>query len=120
MIGAIVGDILGSAYEFYPVSSDDFEMLTPKSKFTDDTVCTLALADAHLSGEDFVDALHRLCPQYPAAGYGSSFATWLENGSIKAYGSYGNGAGMRVSSAAYVGQNLEEVLEDFDLRMQQN
>ena len=75
MLGAIVGDIVGSRFEFNNTHRTDFELFTPECGFTDDTVCTVAVADALLRGVDFGPTLHSWCRRYPypTGGYGGRF-----------------------------------------------
>ena len=123
MLGAIIGDIIGSSYEFYPhnVKTTDFELITKYSYFTDDTVMTCAIAEAimnvmpkrgdKISEEDFeaevVNSMTALGNKYPNAGYGMRFVYWLTN--PEPYGSYGNGSAMRVSPVAWAFDTLEDV-----------
>ncbi len=120
MYGAILGDIIGSPYEFTGGSkSKEFPLFTERSTFTDDTVMTLAVADAFMdfSGPESDEwILKRLTIQmryygrkYPNAGYGHKFWQWLKSPYPKPYNSFGNGSAMRVSSAAWLFQDLETV-----------
>lgn len=104
MIGAIIGDIAGSVYEFANVRTEDFPLLTKDSTFTDDTICTIAIADAAMNGWNFKDALLDWCSQYPhpMGGYGASFAAWLNSRNPQPYYSFGNGAAMRVSALGWL------------------
>ena len=115
MLGAIVGDIIGSVYEFHNTKSMDFELFTPWSKFTDDSVMTLAVAKWLV--EDEAHTIHYLiyCMQelgnkYPNAGYGGRFGMWLEEDNPQPYNSWGNGAGMRVSPVGLYAKTLDEAL----------
>ena len=109
MIGAIVGDIVGSVYEFDNLRRTDFEPLFhPDSDFTDDTVCTIAVAAALLDGLDPAVMLLDWCRRYPGRGYGGRFADWLQRGDLKPYNSFGNGSAMRVAPAALLARTLEE------------
>ena len=98
MIGAIAGDIIGSRYEGSRANEPDFPLFLPSSRFTDDTVCSLAVASAIMGDGDFANHLRRLCRSYPGAGYGGMFRRWLAADGAPAYGSWGNGAPMRVSA----------------------
>ncbi len=117
MLGAIIGDIVGSKYEFNNHRSKDFTFLDYKCFFTDDTVMTLAVAKALLrSHKDYFDLsskvvedMQNLGRRYPNAGYGGGFYNWLFANNPKPYYSYGNGAAMRVSACGWVGKSLEEV-----------
>jgi ADP-ribosylglycohydrolase len=120
MIGAIIGDIVGSVYEFHNINTKDFPLFSEESRFTDDTVMTVAVAEGLMDsmGEDdvsvenhIIDAMHRRAEKYPNAGYGSKFFRWLAAKSRIPYGSYGNGSAMRVSSAAWLFTELDDVLK---------
>lgn len=114
MIGAILGDIIGSPYEFDRGSkSKDFPLFSRISTFTDDTVMTIAVADAFLRGgdpqENLIRSMQKWGRKFPYAGYGGMFRRWLEAKDPKPYGSYGNGSAMRVSSAAWLFDDLKTV-----------
>ena len=74
MLGAIIGDIVGSRFEFNNTNQTNFKLFTPDCNFTDDMICTVAVADALLNGSDFGDTIHRWCRKYPypTGGYGDS------------------------------------------------
>lgn len=113
IIGAIAGDIVGSVYEFDNIKSVDFKLFTPYNIFTDDTVMTIAVADWLLSGEDIAVVLRRWGHKYPEAGYADMFFRWLfswNHDDQRPYGSFGNGAGMRVSPCGFFAKSLEEAL----------
>jgi ADP-ribosylglycohydrolase len=111
MLGAIAGDVIGSIYEARPIKSRDFPLFGPGCRFTDDTVCTVAVADALLDGsEDFATYLRRWGRRYPNAGYGGMFLRWLADDRMGAYGSYGNGAPMRVAPVGWLASDEAEVL----------
>ena len=99
MLGAIIGDIVGSRFEFNPTNDYDFELFTDECSFTDDTICTIAVADALLKGIDYGKSIHTWCRRYPKpmGGYGISFRKWVMSDNPQPYNSYGNGAAMRVS-----------------------
>ena len=104
MLGAIIGDIVGSRWEFNPTNDYNFEWLSDRNDFTDDTICTVAVADALLNGsEDFGKYIHKWCRSYPKpkGGYGGRFAQWVHSDIPQPYNSFGNGAAMRVSPVAY-------------------
>lgn len=110
MWGAIVGDTVGSMYEWNRIKTTDFEFFGPNCEYTDDSVCTAAVA--HILLEDMPPAptLQQWCRRHPGRGYGGRFAEWIELADPKPYGSYGNGAAMRVSPAAYL--NRRRTLDD--------
>lgn len=103
MIGAIIGDIVGSRFEFFNTDKYDFELFTKDCSFTDDTVCTVAVADAILRGVSFKDSLLHWCAKYPnpMGAYGGSFNAWLHSSMHEPYNSFGNGAAMRVSPVGW-------------------
>lgn len=111
MLGAIIGDIVGSRFEFNNVKSKNFKLFTKECSFTDDTICTVAVADAILSGKSYRDSVHEWCRKYPhpMGGYGASFARWVASDNPLPYNSFGNGAAMRVAPVAYAFDDLEEV-----------
>ncbi len=112
MLGAIVGDIIGSVHEGARTKTKQFPLFVPESTFTDDTVLTIAIADSLLNDRDYVDVLHEYFHAYPNAGYGGTFFRWCTYRSREPYNSWGNGSAMRVSPVAYVHDSLEEVLEE--------
>ena len=114
MLGAIIGDIAGSRYEFHSTNNYDFEMFSEKADFTDDTICTVAVADAILHhSNDYGSFIHAWCRKYPTpkGGYGIKFAKWVRSDYPEPYDSFGNGAAMRVSPVAWAFSSREEVLE---------
>ena len=116
IIGAVCGDIIGSAYEFHKTKDMNFKLFTPRSKFTDDTVMTCAVAewlvdDPKHSHEQLVKIMHRYGEEYPHAGYGGMFGRWLRNQLTEPYNSFGNGSAMRVSPCGYYVKSLDEALQ---------
>jgi ADP-ribosylglycohydrolase len=111
MIGAIAGDIIGSLYERFNIKTTEFPLFVPRSRFTDDTVLTVALADSILSGEEYVALLKEYYHRYPEAGFGGTFQQWARSGDTRPYGSWGNGSAMRVSPVGWAYETLDEVLE---------
>lgn len=115
MLGAIAGDVIGSVYEgrkrWLVERSVDFQPLfSPKARFTDDTVLTVAVADALLHGGDLTEVLKDYYRQYPGAGFGSDFKAWAASDEVAPYNSWGNGSAMRVSPVAWAFDTLDEVL----------
>lgn len=105
MLGAIIGDIVGSVYEFSNIKTKDFELFKPDCRFTDDTVMTCAVADAIMNGgneKDFILSMKKYGRMYPHAGYGGRFRVWLRSMDTEPYNSFGNGSAMRVSPCAWV------------------
>ena len=118
MYGAILGDIIGSPYEFDRGNkTKDFPLFSEKSHFTDDTVMTIAVADAFLSLQQeghgakskLIASLKEYGRKFPNAGYGTGFARWLFLGGKEPYNSWGNGSAMRVSGAAWLYEDIEAV-----------
>lgn len=112
MLGAIVGDIVGSIYECKTIRTKDFELFSPKSHFTDDTVLTLAIAETILHDGDYTQSIKQYFHHYPKAGYGGRFIMWVLADSLEPYNSFGNGSAMRVSPIAYAFNDLETVLKE--------
>ena len=112
MLGAIMGDIIGSAWELDGHKSVEFPLITRDSHFTDDTVLTVATASALLRGTPYADAYYEYGNRYPRAGYGGSFRAWLASEERAPYGSWGNGSAMRVSPVGWARSTVEEVLEE--------
>ena len=116
MIGAIIGDIVGSRFEFHNRLSKDFAFFHPDCDFTDDTVMTCAVAQALMdSREDFPDlpektvaAMQRIGRQYPNCGYGAKFIRWMFTDNPLPYNSCGNGAAMRISPVGFLARDTEE------------
>ena len=116
MIGAIIGDIVGSRFEFNNHRSKDFELFTKDNELTDDSIMTLAVADILLNNkvndpDKIIDTFKYYGKLYPYAGYGGMFSKWLDSENPKPYNSYGNGSAMRVSPVGFYAKSLEETLE---------
>ncbi|RAP51097.1 MAG: hypothetical protein BZ136_00150 [Methanosphaera sp. rholeuAM74] len=116
MIGAISGDIIGSSYEFNPVKTKHFELYPRSSKFTDDTVLTLAVAkwlctDEDTNEESLVKIVKEICVKYPDSGYGRRFEQWLSTSNTQPYNSWGNGSAMRVSPVGWAKDTLSQTEE---------
>lgn len=116
MIGAIIGDVVGSRFEFNNIKTKDFELVTSESKFTDDTVMTVAVADVLINGNpknknEIIDTLKKWGKKYPHAGYGGHFYGWVLGSDREPYNSCGNGSAMRVSAAGWIGKTEEEVID---------
>lgn len=112
MLGAIAGDIIGSPYESHHTKLDDFELFCPQSRFTDDTVMTVAIANAVISGKGYEEMMREYGKRYPNWGYGPNFNLWLGDPEKRQGISAGNGAAMRVSSIGYAFNSLREVLDE--------
>lgn len=124
MLGAIFGDIVGSAYEFRNTHDYNFELITDMSEFTDDTVMTLAVARAMMGTrgktdeeikESLIDSMKDLGNKYPYVGYGGMFFGWVLGRDRRPYNSFGNGSAMRVSSVGWLFDTLEETLHMAEL-----
>lgn len=114
MIGAIVGDYVGSAYEFAPTKNYNFKLVTPASSITDDTIMSLAIADALMQPTVEPDYRERMLywgRKYPnpKGGYGGSFNSWLHSPDPQPYNSFGNGSAMRVAAIGWVFSDLQTV-----------
>jgi ADP-ribosylglycohydrolase len=112
MLGAIAGDMIGSVYEFHPIKSVEFPLWSQRSRFTDDTVLTVAVAQSILTGGDYAADIRTFALMYPHAGYGGMFKRWIHSGEMGPYNSYGNGSAMRVSPVGFAFDNEEDVLRE--------
>lgn len=117
MIGAIIGDIIGSQFEMFNYTSKnmmfkdyDFIFFTDKCRPTDDTVLTIAVLDCVLNKKSYPETFKEYAKKYPTAGYGGSFINWVDSEGFEPYNSYGNGSAMRVSPIGWLFDTLEEVL----------
>jgi ADP-ribosylglycohydrolase len=110
MIGAIAGDIIGSVYEFHPLKTKEFPLFSPGSRFTDDSVLTVAVAYAILNGDEYFTSIREFGQRYPDAGYGDRFRDWLFSDEPEPYYSYGNGSAMRVSPVGFAFDTVDDVL----------
>lgn len=118
MIGAILGDIVGSQYEFSNFKQKDFKFFTQKCNYTDDTICTIATADwlvldPRHEAQNYARILKEWCRKYPhpQGAYGNRFKQWVNSEDNQPYGSYGNGSAMRVSPVGWYFETLEETLK---------
>ena len=118
MFGAMIGDIVGSRFEFRQTDTKDFELFHPKCSITDDTVLTAAIAKAVMESPDDYEQLSMLAVHYmreiggnyPPGIYGGMFREWLESENPQPYGSFGNGAAMRVSPCAWAAKSLKDAI----------
>lgn len=120
MIGAILGDIVGSIYEFDNIKTKDFQLFDKECFFTDDSVMTIAIAETLLHyehidtynidafKEDLISTMHMIGIRYPDCGYGGHFLVWILRNKREPYNSFGNGSAMRVSSVGWYAKTLEE------------
>lgn len=119
MIGAIIGDIIGSRFELHKADTRNFDLFTDRNFYTDDTVMTVAVAQALMNcGHDMAElskeatrCMREFARAYPDAGYGTSFKQWLMSDSEEPYGSAGNSAPMRVSPCGDAAQSLQEAIQ---------
>ncbi len=116
MLGAIIGDIVGSVYEFNNIKTKDFHFFHPFGHFTDDTVMTIAISNALIKAQkneklqkEAIYQMRKLGKLYPDMSYGTRFEMWLNSNHPQPYNSYGNGAAMRISPVAYFAHNIDEV-----------
>lgn len=120
MLGAIIGDIVGSVYEWHNIKTKDFPLFREDCIFTDDTVMTVAISEAIKNGgkpDDFIDAMKEYGRLYPNAGYGGRFGRWILGSDREPYNSWGNGSAMRVSPCAWavpLYQFFHEGIEDVE------
>jgi len=112
MIGAIIGDVIGSRFEGRYKKSTEFILFNKKSRFTDDSVLTIAVADCLLNNKNYTSALQEYGRRYSDAGYGGNFYKWIFSDKPQAYNSWGNGSAMRVSPIAHAFNDLETVLAE--------
>lgn len=115
MMGVIAGDMVGSVYEHHPIKTKDFPLFQPRSRFTDDSVLTVAVADALLGGRSYRDAVLAWGRRYPDAGYGSAFIRWLQADEPMPYQSWGNGSAMRAGPVGWAFDDEDEVLRQAKL-----
>jgi len=112
MLGSIAGDIIGSVYEVDRIKHTDFPLFSNWSRFTDDTVLTIATAHALLTSQPYADAYHEFGNRYPNAGYGGAFRQWLARPDRRSYNSFGNGSAMRVGPVGFAMGTADEVLAE--------
>jgi ADP-ribosyl-[dinitrogen reductase] hydrolase len=110
LLGAIAGDVIGSVYEFAGQKEYDFPLFAEGSRFTDDSVLTIAVANAILHGRSYLDCIREYARAYPRSGYGGYFRRWMYSDDPQPYNSFGNGSAMRVSAVGWAFDTLEVVL----------
>lgn len=111
-LGAIAGDVIGSVHEHAGTKTTDFPLFTPRSRFTDDSVLTVAVAEVLATGGSYRDSIQAWARAYPHAGYGGAFRRWTWSAAAEPYGSFGNGSGMRASPVGWASQTLDDVLAE--------
>jgi ADP-ribosylglycohydrolase len=112
IIGAIAGDIIGSVYEWHNVKSIDFDLFCHNSKFTDDSVLTLATMYAIINQKNYADVYQLFGRNYPHRGYGGHFRSWIHSNNPEPYNSWGNGSAMRVSPVGWYCDSLDDVMAE--------
>ncbi|PZV13089.1 MAG: hypothetical protein DCF20_16250 [Pseudanabaena sp.] len=112
MLGAIVGDIVGSIYEFNNHRSKDFPLFGEDCKFTDDTVLTIAVADCLMNNGNYTEYIKNYARKYTGRGYGGRFRQWISSERMEPYNSWGNGSAMRVSAVGFAYNDLEAVMNE--------
>lgn len=110
LLSTAIGDMMGVPYEFHG-KTEEIIILHPGYRYSDDTVCTFGIAKALIEGTDISETLREACQGEPGRGYGGMFRQWISDSQMGPYGSWGNGAPMRVSSAALIAKSEEECLE---------
>jgi len=110
LIGVVAGDVIGSVYEYHAPKSTDFELFTPYSHITDDSVLSIAVADAIINQRSYFDSIRTYALKYPHSGYGGFFKRWMYSGQPQPYNSFGNGSAMRVSPVGWAFDTVEETL----------
>jgi len=112
MLGAMIGDIVGSIYEWDNIKTTEFEFFGDRCFFTDDSVLTAATAKALMSGKDYTRTYQDFSRRYPGRGYGGRFIDWIHSQNPQPYNSWGNGSAMRVSPVGFAYNTVEEVLAE--------
>lgn len=112
LLGTLAGDIIGSTYEFDAPKTTDFELFPVGSKITDDSILTLAVADAIISGRSYLDCIYRYAQVYPDPSYGGFFRQWMQSNDPQPYNSFGNGSAMRVGAIGWAFDTAEDVLRE--------
>lgn len=112
LFGAVIGDVIGSVFEWNNVKTTEFDLFCDKSDFTDDTILSIAVADCLLSGKDYTKTYQEYGRKYPDRSYGGYFNNWLKSEDPKPYNSWGNGSAMRVSACGCFYDTLEETLAE--------
>lgn len=124
MYGAIIGDIIGSVYELHNVKTEEFPLFTAESRFTDDTVLTVAVAEKLMADRtqnirghgrrNYAMWFRQYYGRYPGAGYGQMFSEWAISSNLTVQRSYGNGGAMRVTPIGYAFENIPDLLNEVE------
>ncbi len=112
MLGAIAGDVIGSVFERNNVKTTEFPLFCEKSKFTDDTVLTIAVADSILNKKTYTTVFIEYAANYPKAGFGKGFKQWLNSPNFEPFSNAGNGTAMRVSPVGFAFDTLDKVMDE--------
>ena len=112
LIGAIAGDVIGSVYEYHAPKTTEFKLFSPRSCVTDDSILTLAIADAILRKRRYLECVREYAREYPDSGYGGMFRNWMYSKNPQPYNSYGNGSAMRVSPVGWAFETVDDVLKE--------
>ena len=112
MLGALIGDLVGSVYEWKNIKTTEFKFLKPECFFTDDSVLTVATASALLTGAGYAETYQDFARRYPGRGYGGHFSAWIYTDNPQPYNSWGNGSAMRVSPVGFAFNTVDEVLAE--------
>ena len=112
MLGAMIGDIVGSVYEWHNIKTTEFNFFSEKCFFTDDTVLTAATAKALMTDGDYTAAYQDFARRYHRRGYGGNFSQWIWSEDPQPYDSWGNGSAMRISPVGFAFDSVEEVLAE--------
>lgn len=110
LLGALAGDVIGSVYEFNAPKTTKFELFTPYSQITDDSILTIAVADAIIKERSYLECVREYALKYPGGGYGGMFRQWMYSANPQPYYSFGNGSAMRVSPVGWAFDTIEETL----------
>lgn len=110
MLGAIVGDFVGSVHEFHATKTKDFPLVDARCRITDDSILTFAVAEWVMRGTDLVTRFHELVAEYPDSGWGGMFRQWALARRLDSYNSFGNGSAMRASPVGWAFASLEDTL----------
>jgi ADP-ribosylglycohydrolase len=112
MLGAICGDIIGSRFERFNYKGKDFQLFHESCRMTDDSILTLAIADAYMNNKDYTQTVVEYARENPLAGYGGSFINWVDSVDHKPYNSWGNGSAMRVSALSWLIDDMSTLMEE--------
>ena len=110
LLGALAGDVIGSIYEYNAPKNTEFKLFTSSSRITDDSVLTIAVADAIVNQRTYLDSVREYALKYPGSGYGGYFRQWMYSTNPQPYTSFGNGSAMRVSPVGWAFDTVEETL----------